>query len=486
MVSNMRRPVLELLTAFLVVTIGLTCRTTVSTPNQPTPTQATEVKFYPLPQPLVVEAGEAFTVACVVEDVVDLVGLDAQIAWDINYLSYVSHTATIPVEDYPVPIPPSPYAGILHDPEYWIRDEVSPLTGTYWVVLITWGGEPSFSGSGTVFVMTFRALAPTSSTLIRFTSTDLADPGSNPIPHTTSDCSVEIASGPATVNFDPGHVEVELGEEFEVAVLVEDAFSRLYGLQVGINWNTTHLSHVNHTAKVPVETYPGGLLHDPVYLIKNVVNETGVPDAPHGTLYWLSVVSNPPALAFNGSGTALTITFKAIQPGMTALSFTDLELVDQDTQSIPYVFFGGIVDTADTTPPDFESVDWNGMSPSPYLPSEFIRTGEPVAISVNITDLSRVVKASLSCRVCGGAWWNTTMTYNITSDLWTTVIPGQLGGTTVEFFITATDNEQNTNISSTFAYHVRTLLVGDVDGDGDVDIFDIVRVAGNYGKTLPP
>ena len=99
--------------------------------------QATTVRFYPQPSPQaeLTSNGQTFTVACVVEDVTDLAGLDIKIAWNTTYLSYVSHTQTMTVEDYPAIQPPSPYAGIIHDPPLALKDEVG--FGTYWAAMAT-------------------------------------------------------------------------------------------------------------------------------------------------------------------------------------------------------------------------------------------------------------------------------------------------------------------------------------------------------------
>ena len=121
--------------------------------------QATTVRFYPQPSPQadVTSNGQTFTVACVIEDVTDLAGLDVQMQWNTTYLSYVNHTQTMTVESYPTVQPPSPYAGIIHNPPLALKDDVNTTEGTYWAAFATLGG-PSFDGDGTVFTMTFRAI----------------------------------------------------------------------------------------------------------------------------------------------------------------------------------------------------------------------------------------------------------------------------------------------------------------------------------------
>ena len=115
--------------------------------------------------------------------------------------------------------------------------------------------------------------------------------------------------------------------------------------------------------------------------------------------------------------------------------------------------------------------------------------GSAIAVGVPahgiILDAGEVDDVQLSYRVDIGAWYNTTMSYNASSGLWEGVISGQLGDSIVEFFLIAHDIFHSIESTSIISYGVQLLLEGDLDGDGDVDIFDIVRAAGNYGKTLP-
>ncbi|UCD95990.1 MAG: hypothetical protein JSV35_05705 [Candidatus Bathyarchaeota archaeon] len=85
-----------------------------------------------------------------------------------------------------------------------------------------------------------------------------------------------------------------------VNVTVVDAIN-LESLDIHFSWNTTYLNYVDHTMKVPVETYPDGVLHEPIILLKDEVDDVA------GT-YWLTVATlggDP----FNGNGTVFEMTF---------------------------------------------------------------------------------------------------------------------------------------------------------------------------------
>ncbi|MCK4477113.1 hypothetical protein KAU88_01100 [Candidatus Bathyarchaeota archaeon] len=93
----------------------------------------------------------------VVENVADLLGFDIQFSWNTSYIKYITHTQTSTVESYPSPIPPSPCAGIIHDPPLRLAEVVDPALGSYWAAIATLGGS-GFDGGGTVFVMAFRVV----------------------------------------------------------------------------------------------------------------------------------------------------------------------------------------------------------------------------------------------------------------------------------------------------------------------------------------
>ncbi|RLI44741.1 hypothetical protein DRO69_06715 [Candidatus Bathyarchaeota archaeon] len=96
----------------------------------------------------------------------------------------------------------------------------------------------------------------------------------------------------------------------------------LYGLHIQLSWDPLILEYVSHTVKIPVETYPDGVLHEP---IQDVMEEV---DADAGT-YTLSKASMPPAEAFicpEANATIFTITFNVTKEGKCTLQLDDVEL----------------------------------------------------------------------------------------------------------------------------------------------------------------
>ncbi len=85
------------------------------------------------------------------------------------------------------------------------------------------GGE-GFNGSGTAFVISFRALAPTPNTTIYFTISDLADTVPNPIPHLEYDGYVEILADRdvAVIDISPCKTVVCQGCSMSINATVEN------------------------------------------------------------------------------------------------------------------------------------------------------------------------------------------------------------------------------------------------------------------------
>jgi PKD repeat protein len=100
----------------------------------------------------------------------DLYAFDIEFTWDPTVLDYLSHTVTTPVESYPNPIPPSPYAGVLHSPpaplqarnivdeDGNIPDALSPETRA-WFAYAAFNPAIPQNGNCTFFTMTFQVIA---------------------------------------------------------------------------------------------------------------------------------------------------------------------------------------------------------------------------------------------------------------------------------------------------------------------------------------
>lgn len=117
----------------------------------------------------------------------------------------------------------------------------------------------------------------------------------------------EVKSNTTVVRLDPATVvfgalaDYCIGETFTLTARIDDV-DDLYGFGFKIEWNITYLDYVSHVAKVPVETFPDGLLHDRVAVVRNEANATK-------GIYELAATSLSPAPAFYGSGIAFEITF---------------------------------------------------------------------------------------------------------------------------------------------------------------------------------
>ena len=183
----MRGLIAKTISVLLVLTILLGSKVSTSGNAQTEP--LTSVRF--VPSSLNVEPNQTFTLAVVLEDVVNLVGFDIQFNWDPARLAFINHTLTVPVGTYPNPVPPSSYAGILHGSPYVVQDEVNETAGTYRGAAANLE-LTSFTGNGTITVITFKALDLLGSTHLQFAIHDLADPEAKPISNNAVEGVVSI------------------------------------------------------------------------------------------------------------------------------------------------------------------------------------------------------------------------------------------------------------------------------------------------------
>jgi len=120
----------------------------------------------------------------------------------------------------------------------------------------------------------------------------------------------------------PTVLDVEPCQNFTVEVKIAN-ITDLYGFELKLSWDPSILEHVSHTVKVPVETYPDGILHSPVLSIKDEVDKV----AGIYTCAYSQIGATP---TFNGSGTIFNMTFHVIGLGSCNIEFTYYKFVDEE------------------------------------------------------------------------------------------------------------------------------------------------------------
>jgi hypothetical protein len=140
-------------------------------------------------------------------------------------------------------------------------------------------------------------------------------------------------------------------ENFTIKVKIANV-TNLYGIDIQFTWDPTIIKYVTHTKKIPVETYPDGILHTPTIPVRNQVDENAsMPGAEPGTRYWLSEASLSPAATFNGDGTIFEMKFQVVGLGTSQLHIVACTLADKDGNSIPHIRHDGYFQNYVPPPP---------------------------------------------------------------------------------------------------------------------------------------
>jgi hypothetical protein len=132
-----------------------------------------------------------------------------------------------------------------------------------------------------------------------------------------------------------------------------------------------------------------------------------------------------------------------------------------------------------------ESISWEPTCPQPYVASNVTRVDEPVLVKANISGgyLDRVL---LKFRKQNEVWFNTTMAFNETENLWVQTMLGQSENCTIEFFVEIYSTFGGYSVkSSLYTYDVKALSIGDINGDSFVGIDDIFTAASHFGEENP-
>jgi len=143
--------------------------------------------------------GQNFTVAVIAENMSNLYAIDLKLEWNTTYLECLNHTITVPVENYSYTVFPSPYSGILHLPVAIVKNDINESSGVLRLTCESENPASSFTGNGTIFIMTFQVKNQSISDVdvsLCLTQTEFVDSYTLPILHTVTDGFVRIPKLP--------------------------------------------------------------------------------------------------------------------------------------------------------------------------------------------------------------------------------------------------------------------------------------------------
>src|SRR3972149_6337974 len=156
--------------------------------------------------------------------------------------------------------------------------------------------------------------------------------------------NIALAASEPKVYVDPPAIlDLDPSNYFNISIKIANV-TGLHGLDDLNGWNPTVVEYVSHTMKMPRNTYPDGVLYNPILPIKNEVN------ASAGT-YWIAISSMAPAPAFDGNGTIVEFRFHVIALGNFVFDIKSSDLAKADGQPIAHTVEDGYFGNLPPPPP---------------------------------------------------------------------------------------------------------------------------------------
>ena len=239
-----------------------------------------------------------------------------------------------------------------------------------------------------------------------------------------------------------------------------------------------------------------------LYYLRSILNCTNATEGPFlnnskGTFFGKTITSNYNAthgrlLAYstilgsntvNGSGVILKVTFKAVGGDNTALTLADTLLGDNEvpSQNIPHVDVSGSVNVVgaplaeiavtDVTP--YKKVVGQGYSSNINVTIEN-RGGYAETFNVTLFASTTLIIAQATTLTSGNSI-TLTLTWNTSGFAY--------GNYTMRAVADTVTGETNTTNNSFTDGKIYVSIPGDINGDGTVDVFDAVLLAGAAGST---
>jgi len=126
----------------------------------------------------------------------------------------------------------------------------------------------------------------------------------------------------AWIHLEPEYHELDAGDTIDVKVIVEDV-ENLFGVDIRLRFDPELLEMVDATPGDGIVKAVAGEFPFPDFLVKNQGNNRD------GTM-WYAATQLAPREAASGTGTVMTMRFKGIAPGTSAIEFYDVSLVNAD------------------------------------------------------------------------------------------------------------------------------------------------------------
>jgi hypothetical protein len=271
-------------------------------------------------------------------------------------------------------------------------------------------------------------------------------------------------------------------QQFTASVIIENV-TDLYGFDIRFRWNTTFLTYVSHSVRVPRDNYPDGILQAPTFSLTNAVNATA------GT-YRLACSSMAPASPFDGTGTAFNITFRVRYhpplPAPTTNTLLELYQTDLADSSGNRVLH----DRRNGTVTFYALSERHDVAVLSINPSKTV-VGQGYATNLSIEVLNRgsyteTFNVTANANSAAIQIQAVTLTYGSSAMLiftWNTADFGK-GNYTVNAYAAPVLYETDTADNNFTDGRVSVTIPGDVDGDFDVDLYDATRLFGCYGLSM--
>jgi hypothetical protein len=275
-----------------------------------------------------------------------------------------------------------------------------------------------------------------------------------------------------TLLIQPQLVETSEGLEVTVSAKITNS-EELFHLDIEIGWDSALLDYEEHVLNVPVEECPGGVLHSPVSIKADQVNQTS------GT-YHLKAISTSKT-PFQGSGTIFSMTFLAQSEGACTLEFLSSKLYDSQGHLIPHSISKATVHIG------------AGVHDLALTNIDIMRTavghGYPAKIEVIASNEGTFTEQFYLTVYMNGTAMNTTqlvlagLTNTSVTLRWNTSGCG-FGNYTINVYIWPAEGENDTQDNSLTADKMVCITIaGDINTNRIVDILDIVLLASTYGSS---